>query len=308
VVPIDDRPRHVVAPKRREGTYVYEKPGLTDPAELLDALRKWQEDAAPIQLHPGDVGFLWQLGNDRARASLHTWRVDGELVAVGLLLDPELLRLAIAPRVQQDAALAQRLADDFSATGPAALLSGTAELEVAPGAVVRDVLAERGWTPGEPWTLLQHDLSSVPEDVGLRVVVAGPEDAETRTAVHRSAFTGSGFTADRWHAMAAGPAYADARCVLLFDREDVAVAASTAWAAGPGRPGLLEPVAVHADHRGRGYGRAVTLAAVAVLRDLGSSSAVVTTESANTAAVATYRAAGFEVRAERLDVARLIEA
>jgi ribosomal protein S18 acetylase RimI-like enzyme len=71
------------------------------------------------------------------------------------------------------------------------------------------------------------------------------------------------------------------------------VAAATVWSAGPGRPGLLEPVGVHRDHRGHGYGTAITVAAAAALRDMGSSSAIVCTRSANLGAVATYRSAGF---------------
>jgi ribosomal protein S18 acetylase RimI-like enzyme len=50
---------------------------------------------------------------------------------------------------------------------------------------------------------------------------------------------------------------------------------------------------VHGEHRGRGYGTAITLAAAATLRRLGSSSAIVSTESSNTGALATYRSAGF---------------
>jgi ribosomal protein S18 acetylase RimI-like enzyme len=94
--------------------------------------------------------------------------------------------------------------------------------------------------------------------------------------------------------MAAGPAYADARCLVGYDDRDDAVAAATVWSAGAGRPGLLEPVGVHRDHRGRGHGTAITLAAAATLRRLGSSTATVCTRSANVAAVATYESAGFE--------------
>jgi ribosomal protein S18 acetylase RimI-like enzyme len=51
---------------------------------------------------------------------------------------------------------------------------------------------------------------------------------------------------------------------------------------------------VHRDHRGQGHGRAVTVAAAAALRDMGSCSALVATPSANVGAVGTYQAAGFE--------------
>ena len=49
----------------------------------------------------------------------------------------------------------------------------------------------------------------------------------------------------------------------------------TVWSAGAGRPGLLEPMGVHADHRGHGYGAASRLAAAAHLQEMGSSSAMV---------------------------------
>lgn len=77
------------------------------------------------------------------------------------------------------------------------------------------------------------------------------------------------------------------------------------WSAGPGKPSLLEPVGVHADHRGRGFGTAISVAAAAVLRELGASSALVSTPTSNTAAVAAaYQAAGYEPSSERLDVSR----
>ncbi|WP_229871995.1 GNAT family N-acetyltransferase, partial [Streptomyces longisporoflavus] len=89
-----------------------------------------------------------------------------------------------------------------------------------------------------------------------------------------------------------------------YDDQDNAVAAATVWSAGPGKPGLLEPVGVHADHRGHGYGTAISVAAAAALRELGASSALVSTPSSNTAAVATYKAAGYQPSSERLDAGR----
>jgi ribosomal protein S18 acetylase RimI-like enzyme len=104
--------------------------------------------------------------------------------------------------------------------------------------------------------------------------------------------------------MTTGLPYRDARCLLGYDPHGVAVAGATVWSAGPGKPGLLEPVGVHAEHRGHGYGRMISVAAAAELRKLGSSSAEVVARSANTAAVAAYRSAGFRLLPERLDRAR----
>ena len=125
-----------------------------------------------------------------------------------------------------------------------------------------------------------------------------------RTAVQRASFDGSTFTDERWHAMAAGSPYADAQCLVAYDNQDTAVAAATVWSAGPGRPGLLEPMGVHREYRGHGYGTAITVAAAAILRKLGSSSAIVCTASSNGGAVATYRSAGFEQLPEVRDLRR----
>ena len=127
------------------------------------------------------------------------------------------------------------------------------------------------------------------------------ERAHVRTAVQRASFDRSTFTDERWHAMAAGLPYADARCLVAYDDPGNAVAAVTVWSAGPGRPGLLEPMGVHRDHRGHGYGNAITVAAAGALQDLGSSSAIVCTPSVNVGAVATYKSAGFQQLAEIRD-------
>ncbi len=111
--------------------------------------------------------------------------------------------------------------------------------------------------------------------------------------VQRAAFPGSTFTVESWHAMAAPSPYSRARCLVGYDSNDAAVAAVTVWGAGPGRPGELEPVGVHQEHRGHGHGTAISLAAAASLRERGASSATVCTTSSNVAAVATYASAGF---------------
>jgi len=93
--------------------------------------------------------------------------------------------------------------------------------------------------------------------------------------------------------MAGGVPYADARCLVAYDGRGDAVAAATVWSAGPGRPGLVEPLGVHREHRPLGHGTAIAVAAAAALRGRGSSSAIVCTPSRNAGAIATYEAAGF---------------
>jgi ribosomal protein S18 acetylase RimI-like enzyme len=94
--------------------------------------------------------------------------------------------------------------------------------------------------------------------------------------------------------MAAASPYRRARCLVGYDAEGNAVAAVTVWSAGEGRPGLLEPLGVHRDHRGHGYGTDITLAAATALQEMGASSATVCTPSRNVGGVAAYVSAGFE--------------
>lgn len=149
--------------------------------------------------------------------------------------------------------------------------------------------------------LLQLDLAAEVLDPKIGIGVVDAARAQVRVGVQRAAFEGSSFTEDRWWAMASGPAYAEARCLVGFDDADHAVAAATVWSAGAGRPGLLEPMGVARDHRRRGHGREIVLAAARALRDRGCSSALVATPSSNGAAVTTYTSAGFGVVDERCD-------
>jgi ribosomal protein S18 acetylase RimI-like enzyme len=269
-------------------------PGAGGLSEAVGVLREWQYDGAPMQLHPGDLGWFWRFGAEATAAAVRTWSRGGRVLAVGLLDGPRLLRLTMAPDAQRDEELAQQLADDVTEPELGVLPQGRVNVEAPMGSLVHDLLADDGWATDEPWTPLRRDLTEPVKDPGVRIEVIGPGNAHVRTAVQRASFDGSAFTDERWHAMAAGLPYADARCLVAYDDHGDAVAAVTVWSAGPGTPGLLEPMGVHREHRGHGYGAAITVAAAAALRELGSSSAIVCTPSSNAGAVATYRSAGFQ--------------
>lgn len=271
--------------------------------EAVHVLREWQADDSPFQLHPGDVGWFWRFGDEATLAAVRTWHQDGRIIAVGLLDGEDLLRLTIAPDARQDEELAVRLADDIGAPERGVLPAGTVFVESPRGTRFQELLFERGWQSDVPWTPLRRDLTEPVEDPGVRIDVVEPDQAHLHAGVVKASFEKSTFTVERWHAMASGTPYADARCLVAFDGEDAA-AAITVWSAGPGRPGLIEPMGVHHDHRGRGLGKAITVAGAAALRDLGSSSANVCTPSSNTGAVATYRAAGFTALPEVHDQRR----
>lgn len=270
---------------------------------VVDALRGWQRDAAPMQLHPGDLGWSWRFGADATAAALRTWTGGDDILAVGFLDGPDVVRMTVAPEVWRDDELARRVVADLSDPGRGVLPAGKVSVESPDGTRVQELLDEVGWSAGEPWSPLHQDLTAV-EPAGLRVEVVGPDEVSEFTAVHRSAWGSPRFTDELWHAMAAGAPFADARCLLARDDRGTPVAGVTVWSAGVGRPGLLEPMGVHADHRGRGYGRSICLAAAAELGAMGASSALVCTPSSLTSAVATYRSAGFRQQPERLDRTR----
>ncbi|MFF4284132.1 GNAT family N-acetyltransferase [Streptomyces sp. NPDC001633] len=273
---------------------VWGKPGVDGLSEAVGVLREWQYEGAPMQLHPGDLGWFWRSGGEATAAAVRTWSRDGRILAVGLLDGPGLLRLTIAPDAHRDEELAQQLVDDVTEPERGVLPEGRVNIEAPIGALVQDLLAEDGWHVDEPWTPLRRDLTEPVQGPGVRIEVVGPEQAQVFAAVHRAAFDGSTFTDEGWRTMAAGVPYADARSLIAYDDRGNAVATVTVWSAGPGRPGLLEPMGVHRDHRRHGYGEAITIAAAATLRELGSSSAIVCTPSSNVGAVATYQSAGFQ--------------
>ena len=272
--------------------------GIGELGEVVGVLREWQRDGLPVQLHPGDLGWFWRFGAEATAAATRVWRRDGEIVAVGMLDEPDWLRMAIAPELQRDDALARRIVEDVSTPETGVLIEGKVAVETPMGALVQDLLFKDGWDADKPWVPLLRSLSGPVPDPGLRVDVVGAEDAHVRTAVQRASFDGSTFTDDRWFAMADGVPYAEARCLIARNKLGESVAAATVWSAGEGRPGYIEPMGVHRLHRGRGYGTAMVLACARALQELGASSVYTCTPASNDGAIATYQAAGLEPQPE----------
>ncbi|NUR61893.1 MAG: GNAT family N-acetyltransferase [Catenulispora sp.] len=279
-------------------TIVLSTPTADAMREAIGALREWQYDGAPMQLHPGDIGWNYRFGTPETAAAVRTWSRDGRILAVGMLDTPTLVRMTVAPDAFQDEDLARRLVEDFSLPERGVLPAGAASIEAPLGLLLHDLLTKEGWGLDEPWTPLFRDLAEAVEDPGVRITEIGPEQAQDFADVLRSAFTTSKPTREYWHKMSAAPFFTDARCLGAYDDQGNATAVVTVWSAGPGKPGLVEPMGVHADHRGRGYGRAITVAGAAALREMGSSSVRVCTPSSNVGGVATYKAAGFKARPE----------
>ncbi|MDR7234387.1 GNAT family N-acetyltransferase [Agrococcus sp. BE272] len=286
-------------------------PGTTDLGGLRDALAAWQVDHGPVQLHPGDLGWHALRGATATAAALRVWRDRGRVVAMALLDGPDLLRFGVDPGHREDDALAQRIVADLDDVEAGVLPAGPAAVEARGAAALGARLATGGWVPDEPWTPLHRDLRAPVDAADLQIETLDPADTAEWAEVHWSAFRGAAMPHDRrrrvvegWLATAGTPLFDGARILAGRDTDGRMVAVAAVWAAGRGRPGLIEPMGVHAEHRGKGYGAIVTRAAAAALRDLGASSATVCTESANAAAVATYTAAGFAADPQVADWSR----
>lgn len=280
-------------------------PEVAELDDVVRALSEWQREDAPIQLHPGDLGWHWRFGAEPLAASMRTWSRDGEILAAGFLDGPDVFRMTVAPEVWRDDQLAREVVTDLAAPGIGVLPAGKVSVEVPDGTRIQELLSEDAWTIGESWTSLRFELAQPVVRSGLRVeVVESAEQVTECTAVHQSAWGSAGFTDELWRTMAGGSPFVDARCLLARDDRGVAVATVTVWSAGPGRPGLVEPLGVHVDHRRRGYGAAICVAGAATLQELGSSSAVVCTPTSLRSAVTTYEAAGFKKWSERMDRTR----
>jgi len=270
---------------------------------ILSELASWQQDGLPVQLHPGDLGWQWRFGPAALAKALRVWTANETVVAIGFIDQASLIRMGVTPSADQDEELARALVRDLEDPTRGVLTGERVVVEARFGVAFRSLLHRRGWIDDDPWTPLARDLQDPVEVPGLRVEIVGHDRVADRVAVQRAAFDRSAFTADLWTVMSQSPAYRQARCVVGYDDQDEAVAAVTVWSAGQGRPGLLEPLGVHRDHRGHGYGTAITLAAAAALQDMGASSATVATPTSNAGAVATYASAGFRCMPAVTDIA-----
>ncbi|MGO2520054.1 MAG: GNAT family N-acetyltransferase [Microbacterium sp.] len=281
-------------------------PAVSDLPQIIMELSGWQNDHGNIHLHPGDLGWHSLAGSATTAANLRVWSRDGKMIALGLLDEPDVLRMAMVPTVFDDEELARQITSDVSIPDSGVLDAGEAVIEARGARSLQRTLSEEGWIADELWTPFQQDLSrsidkGQTDRTGLRVeTVVGGGQAEEWLSVHWSAFRGTIFGDDdkrrrlqQWENMTLG-AFADlSRSLIAFDPDDNAVAVTTVWSAGKDRPGLIEPMGVHRDHRGRGYGVAITVAAAGALKEMGSTSAVVAAETSNGGACATYEAAGF---------------
>lgn len=282
-----------------------ETPVVADLRRLYTTLGTWQQSPWSGQLHPGDVGWRITAGAERTADDLRVWTRRGDPVAIGLLDGENVLRMAFEPEALDDDNLACGIADDLM-NPSSSIVTGDSVIVEARGAhTLTDILRQRGWRDDAPWVPLVNDskrpdVGSTARDADVHVQQAGRDDVSEWAAVHWSAFKGVPCDAashERYSARVRNvfDGLFTEQCIPLItrDADGIAVAIACVWFAGEGRPGLVEPMGVHADYQGRGYGKKVTSAAVDHLVSGGASSAVVVAEGKNPGAQAAYKSAGF---------------
>ena len=191
-------------------------------------------------------------------------------------------------------------------------LEGEAGSSPAPGEPVRTtsmwameserqliaLLERRGYEPTDDvlshWVRPCH--AAIPELAlphGYRIrTVRWPDDLEARVEVHRAAFAPSRMTLERYQRLEEQRHYAPEGDFVVEAPDGTFAAFAISWYDPAGRVGELEPVGTHPDHRRLGLGRAVCLAAIARLCDLGAEEVLIFSSASNAASEALYASLG----------------
>ena len=272
-----------------------ERGGRSLAATAIAGLAEWAPRHGPVTgLHAGDIGWHLRLDDADLDGTIVVARDGPELVAAAVV-ESEGLRPTLRPDRKDDEELA-------AALGALAQSLTGAGIEVfcdaAPDSALRAWLIAREWSlDPDPWALFYRPLSAADAALGegLAHPVETDDDVRDRVNVQFNAFQRSTFSVDRWHQMAAGPGYRRELDLLRRDDDGMPVSGATAWMAGPGRVGILEPVGTHRDHVARGHGQAVTLAAVGAVARAGASGVTVQTPLSNGSAVGAYQRCGLHL-------------
>lgn len=176
--------------------------------------------------------------------------------------------------------------------------------------VTQQLLARRGFEPGEPF-LLMHvreldgpvDVPPVPDGYRVRTM-RGEEDLAARVLVHQAVWGPSRVTEETYaRVMQTWPYRPDLDCVV--EAPDGSFAAYVlCWYDDVNRVGELEPVGTHQNHRRRGLGAAACRFALQRLHESGATQAVVNASPAEDQrqASALYESVGFRRHARMLEL------
>ena len=279
-------------------------------ADLILLLEWLGRHAASTYLHPGDLTW-WLRQNDQvdpARALELYFSRGGDLA--GFVFSDPLTWAVLQGR------------DDLAPDDWAQMIrfaEGKAGEPVTfntydggpPGARIQ-ALRRAGYGPAPGRLARLHrelepaDLAAAPLPAGFRFTDMGRTDVSetSRVNLHRAVWDPSRVTLEAYRHLRAAPNYVPELDVVVVGPAGEAAAYALGWFDPLSRTGLLEPVGALAGFQRRGLGRQLVREVTRRLAALGAGSVSIGTREGNAAALALYRAAGYEVTGHWVDFQR----
>ncbi len=268
--------------------------------------RSWLTQRPLVVGTPGDLE--WWIAQDPefdGTRSVRLWLDGRELVGWAYLRPPSEIEWHLAPGLA-GGPVHEAMLDWLEHRAAEEALAGTTvdrttiwamETETA----APDLYERRGYLPTD--TVMSHWVRHLADPVaslslppGYRLrTVRWPDDLEARVEVHRAAFHPSRMVMERYVRLAQRPGYAPDRDWVVEAPDGSFAAFAIAWWDPMGRVGELEPVGTHPAHRRLGLGRAVCLAAMRSLADLGAEDVLIFSIASNAASEALYASTGARV-------------
>ena len=120
-------------------------PDVESLAAVVEEVRGWDVDPDLAPLHVGDLGWNQQFGATALAAALRVWHVDDRLAAVGLLDEPDLLRLTVAPELlREHEDVVRGLVADLAEEDGGVLPAGEVAVEARFAGPLHELLLARG--------------------------------------------------------------------------------------------------------------------------------------------------------------------
>jgi mycothiol synthase len=288
--------------------------GDPDLQRLLAALSRAHADPSGTSLlHPGDlVWAIYQNTLFDPQRSIELWESsDSGLVGFGFFEDGDFDTQCFVQDPDERFAFE---ADALALAGERARQAGAAELRtaiLASAALRHDLLAAKDFVPddtrvtrrGEPHTAFLNlrrsldDLAvqaAMPNEFIVRPV-GREEEWQARVDLHRVVWAPSRVTLEAYRRLRAAPVYRSDLDLVAVAPDGSLAAYAIVWYDAACRVGEFEPVGTHPAYRRRGAARAVMLAGLRCLHELGAYRALVTSSATNPASIGLYESVGFRI-------------
>jgi GNAT superfamily N-acetyltransferase len=287
----------------------------------VEDLRRMQDAVAAAfattSIRIGDLAWLARHHTHRELSlDIRLWEAgDGRLIGWTFFRSNGEFNVFVAPGHADDALVAEMLTVIEEAS-QAAVSAGDPPVTLHTYGIDRnrsdedrllaEALQHRGFEPVRDDGVLMRTLDEVGEPSlppGYRLgPVRDRDDVIGRVEAHRAAFAPSDLTMEKYERVRRTWPYRPELDRIITTEDGVVVAFCTAWIDEANASGLLEPVGTHPAYQRRGLATAVCLDALRALREAGARSAQVAYASG--AALATYRAIGFEPRWDEVSFRR----